>query len=369
MLRGKIDSGGSLMNSERPHMSVVDKHCASLKRQPTIMDDSLRHSTKSSPQLNQEDQSEHAVLRSKPIPNDFASFIMFMSSMFSESNHAVHYHSPSTVLLSPPLDSGLSFEVSRFRIPRDRDRIRINKDTVLRKGDDIIYKRPLIKLANTGRILEENILKAVILEVRILSHEPIRKHPHIVRLLGIAWDRDRHSSLMMPTLVVEYGNQGTLSEYMINAGPLSLRCRLQLALEIAEGILALHRAGVIHADIKASNVLVFGSGEAVTAKISDFGSAILVDEIPDGESVDISVYSQLWNAPEYRERLLKVALPAVDAYSFGPRGVQAENSVPEVGFRGEGLGTPPPLPHLPYLGIPRIHVNVRVTTDIYVRVF
>jgi serine/threonine protein kinase len=279
-----------------------------------MMDDSFPRRSPSPPPS----PVDHAVLRSQAVPNDFASFTIFMSSMFAGSTYAVHYHSPSTVLLSPPIASGLSFSVSRYRIPHDRFAITIDQDTKLQKGADIIYKSPLLSVdRTTGRIREEARLKAIILEVRIPSHEPIRKHPNIVRLLGMAWDRDLHSSLMMPTLIVEYGDKGTLTEYVTNAGPLSLPCKLRLSLDIVEGLLALHRAGVVHADIKASNIVIFTSKGGVTAKILDFGSAVLLDEVPDEGTAELSVYSPLWNAPEYRERIPKIAIPAVDAYSFG----------------------------------------------------
>ncbi|MCA9635486.1 MAG: hypothetical protein KC420_05565, partial [Myxococcales bacterium] len=44
-----------------------------------------------------------------------------------------------------------------------------------------------------------------------------------------------------------------------------------LALEIADGVAAVHRAGLIHRDLKPSNLMVIAQGEGEGIKILDFG--------------------------------------------------------------------------------------------------
>jgi serine/threonine protein kinase len=232
----------------------------------------------------------------------------FLSSMFVNSEFAVHYHSPD-VLISPPVSSGLSFEVKRYRIQRDEDRIRISKDRVLGKGSEIVHKIPRIAVNRFG---------AIIREVRILTHKPFQSSENIVQLLGITWHSEPGcSSLTMPVLVIEYGTHGTLLEYFVNEGPIPMQQKLQLALGIVEGLLALHHARVVHADVKATNIIVYKSERQVTAKLADFGSAILLDDIPDEQMHHLTVFSRFWTAPEYRDPISKAALPAIDAYSFG----------------------------------------------------
>ncbi|MEO7649042.1 MAG: tetratricopeptide repeat protein, partial [Bryobacteraceae bacterium] len=62
----------------------------------------------------------------------------------------------------------------------------------------------------------------------------------------------------------------TISE-LLAAGPLDVRLALELAIQIANGLEEAHRHGVVHRDIKSSNVLVSRRGHAC---ILDFGLAL-----------------------------------------------------------------------------------------------
>jgi serine/threonine protein kinase len=57
---------------------------------------------------------------------------------------------------------------------------------------------------------------------------------------------------------------------------------LSIASDVCEGMIYLHSRGIIHADLKASNVLlktVVSNGvERVVAKVSDFGTSVILTE-------------------------------------------------------------------------------------------
>lgn len=87
-------------------------------------------------------------------------------------------------------------------------------------------------------------------------------------------------------LVMEFVEGETLRE-MLRKGPLEVRQVLALARELAGGLEAAHRAGIVHRDLKTENVLVPPSGGL---KIADFGIAKrFLDE--DGGGGDTSLTS------------------------------------------------------------------------------
>ena len=89
-------------------------------------------------------------------------------------------------------------------------------------------------------------------------------HPNVVR----AHTLDRWREFRF--IVMEYIDGVPLATWMERVPMPSRTDRLHVALQIAAGLEAAHRAGIIHRDIKPENILVTGSG---LAKILDFGIA------------------------------------------------------------------------------------------------
>ena len=59
----------------------------------------------------------------------------------------------------------------------------------------------------------------------------------------------------------------------IRAGRLTRDEAFPIAVQLAEGLQAAHRAGIVHADFKSANVILVPSGTGVRAVITDFGVA------------------------------------------------------------------------------------------------
>jgi WD40 repeat protein/serine/threonine protein kinase len=81
---------------------------------------------------------------------------------------------------------------------------------------------------------------------------------------------------LVPYLVMQFVDGETLQEKLDRLGPLSLRETLRIGLQIADGLAAAHRQGLVHRDIKPANILLENGIERV--KITDFGLARAVDD-------------------------------------------------------------------------------------------
>jgi serine/threonine protein kinase len=138
-----------------------------------------------------------------------------------------------------------------------------------------------------------------------MSHELLRSHNNIVRLLGISWasrrlkieDQPKQVPILLVELASTMNKQPLTLELLIESSrddPLNIRTKTKLLSDIASGLTALHALGVVHGDVKPSNILIFKDDLGMTAKISDFGFSVTGDE--ELQAARGGTY--LWNAPE-----------------------------------------------------------------------
>jgi WD40 repeat protein/serine/threonine protein kinase len=80
----------------------------------------------------------------------------------------------------------------------------------------------------------------------------------------------------VPYLVMQYIDGKTLQDKFDSGGPVPLQEILRIGLQVAEGLAAAHRQGLIHRDIKPANILLENGVERV--KITDFGLARTADD-------------------------------------------------------------------------------------------
>ncbi|RSN62860.1 serine/threonine protein kinase [Amycolatopsis sp. WAC 04182] len=88
------------------------------------------------------------------------------------------------------------------------------------------------------------------------------QHPNAIVVFDIA----EHGG--DPCLVMEYLNGPSLSAIISEEGTLPLGRVAKIGEQVASALVAAHRAGIVHRDVKPGNILI---DEAGTAKITDFG--------------------------------------------------------------------------------------------------
>jgi eukaryotic-like serine/threonine-protein kinase len=89
-------------------------------------------------------------------------------------------------------------------------------------------------------------------------------HPNVVR----AYDFGDSEGVRFFTM--EYVAGATLRELLDEEGHLAVTPALQIAKQVCRGLGAVHRAGIVHGDLKPANVVVMTGG---VAKLTDFGVA------------------------------------------------------------------------------------------------
>ncbi len=80
----------------------------------------------------------------------------------------------------------------------------------------------------------------------------------------------------IPYLVAQYTRGLSLQKRLQDRGPLELKETLRIGLQAARGLAAAHAQGLVHRDVKPSNILLDGSVDR--AVLTDFGLARAVDD-------------------------------------------------------------------------------------------
>jgi len=145
-------------------------------------------------------------------------------------------------------------------------------------------------------------------------------HPHIVPLLGSGTQDG------VPFLIFPHMTGGTLAERLAPpAVPLATATIVQIATQIAQALDAAHAAGIIHRDIKSSNILFSApmagaqqaqEGEGNAAFLGDFGTVRLLNDA----HTTLTGVGQIMGTLEYMAPEQASGLPATsasDIYGLG----------------------------------------------------
>jgi serine/threonine-protein kinase len=106
-------------------------------------------------------------------------------------------------------------------------------------------------------------------------------HPNLVPIYDVGWADEQAGTA--PFLVMELVSGGTLAEWLAAEGPLDPPTVVALVEGLASALDALHRAGIVHRDVKPQNVLLAPSGP----KLADLG-VIRMDDPSDPDAAGLT---------------------------------------------------------------------------------
>jgi serine/threonine protein kinase len=210
------------------------------------------------------------------------------------------------------LGRGLSFEVIQLRVGEGL------MAALQLRSKFVVYKRLRGLTDQLDSIERGELLQAALLEVRVLTHDPLRNHPNIIKLIDLIWEPDPDViDRAWPTLVLEYAENGTLADFQEDYPNLSFLQKAKICIDIGNGLLALHASEIVHGDLKSENVLICESPDnnGVIAKLADFGCAIA--DLDPSDTLRLPAFTLPWNAPECHESLPRKMLRYTDVYSYG----------------------------------------------------
>jgi serine/threonine-protein kinase len=149
------------------------------------------------------------------------------------------------------------------------------------------------------------------------------QHSNVVTIYDVG-DQDGLAYITM-----EYVEGKTLREVMDAESPLKVDTACRIAGEVAAGLAAAHRQGVVHRDVKPSNIMV---GPGGTVKLMDFGIA----RLPEGMRTRTGL---VLGSPTYIAPEQIVGVPVDGRYDLFSLGIVLyEMLTGAVPFRGNGVG-------------------------------
>jgi serine/threonine-protein kinase len=211
------------------------------------------------------------------------------------------------------------------------------------RGSDLRLRRPVcIKIFHrlcSSELLHQVSYDHFVQEAFALSR---LSHPNTLRIYDFGRLTDDSEA---PFQVFELLDGGTLGQWIRQAGPRSPRETFALVEPVAGALSEAHARGIIHRDVKPSNIILCLLGSRRVAKLGDFGIAETGGEQWPSRArrqhaavqPAPRLYSSGWAAPEQLEG--GPAAPTTDVFALGLVTAFVLGGQPVFAVKGDRLGT------------------------------
>jgi WD40 repeat protein len=174
---------------------------------------------------------------------------------------------------------------------------------VLRSFDEALQRVVAIKVLAPQMAATSPARKRFLREARSAAQV---RHENVVQIYAIEEEP-------LPYLVMEYVPGESLQQRLDRVGPLEAAEVVSIGRQVADGLAAAHVAGLIHRDVKPSNVLL-ESGPRLKVKVTDFGLARAADDASITQSGVVAGTPQYMSPEQAQGEKLD---PRTDLFSLG----------------------------------------------------
>jgi serine/threonine-protein kinase len=227
------------------------------------------------------------VRKPEPEPTDWRA-IDATSNPHTDERDQAHTVPPPAEPPLPPADTPLQRALVLEPVPRLFDKYEL-LDQIAMSGMSVIFKARhtlldqvvALKMIRSGVLASEDEVRRFLHEARALAR---LDHPHIIRIHEIDQFQGRYY-LTMP--LAAGGNVAQHLDHLVRHP----REAVALVVKIAYAVHHAHQHGILHRDLKLTNVLVDETGEPL---VSDFGLAKILDA-----NVELTLPGQMLGTPAY----------------------------------------------------------------------
>ncbi len=195
---------------------------------------------------------------------------------------------------------------------------------VVKARNPDLNKLVAIKVLNSSLLIDRTSLERFRIEAKAGSQF---SHPHLVSIFDFGVTDDGS-----PYMVMEYIQGESLQDRLTAETKIGIDVMLKIFEQSAKALQYIHKQGIVHRDIKASNIMLQNIDGDIYAKLVDFGIAkVLSDGEPDPQK--LTKTGSVFGSPPYmspEQCQGKVVDARSDIYSLGCVMYECLSGVPPI---------------------------------------